>query len=436
MPPRATRHAAISRPVRNADSDAALVASRSCARSAAGSDGASTVPSDRWRACVTIAAASVQPDPFEARVERGGELRGDHGADRGGGEQRGDAGDRVVDRRGDPGVALVGVREHGGGQRRHGHRQPEREDQQRRQHVGQERRVGREPREPQDAARRDERPEAHERARADAVGQRAEATRQQEHHDRAGHRGQPRLDRLVARDLLQVEDEQEEHDAEARVHRERQQVADREVAPPEQVQVEHRMRRVRLPEHERAEQRDADEPRAADERIAPAPQRLLDERQDRTRQPERAEHRADDVDPRARLRRAVRPRSGSPAPASRGRTGTLIAKIARHDATSTSRPPTSGPMTNAIPLHAVQEPIAAPRSSRGNAATMSASDPGVSSAPNAPCSARPRTSTLDRRRDRADDRHRAEPADPDHEDAPLAEQVAQRPADEDERARA
>ena len=56
MPPRATRHAAISRPVRKADSDAALVASRSCARSGPGSDGASTVPSDRWRACVTIAA--------------------------------------------------------------------------------------------------------------------------------------------------------------------------------------------------------------------------------------------------------------------------------------------------------------------------------------------------------------------------------------------
>ena len=34
----------------------------------------------------------------------------------------------------------------------------------------------RQPREPQDAARRDERPEAHERARADPVGERAEAT--------------------------------------------------------------------------------------------------------------------------------------------------------------------------------------------------------------------------------------------------------------------
>ncbi len=46
-PPSATRHAAISRPFRKADSDAALVASFSCARSGAGSDGASTVPSER-----------------------------------------------------------------------------------------------------------------------------------------------------------------------------------------------------------------------------------------------------------------------------------------------------------------------------------------------------------------------------------------------------
>ena len=43
----------------------------------------------------------------------------------------------------------------------------------------------------------------------------------------------------------------------------------------------------------------------------------------------------------------------------------------------------------AIPAHAVHEPIAPPRSSRGKAAMMTASALGVSSAPNAPCSARP-----------------------------------------------
>jgi hypothetical protein len=73
--------------------------------------------------------------------------------------------------------------------------------------------------------------------------------------------------------------------------------------------------------------------------------------------------------------------------------GTLMAKIQRHDATSMSHPPASGPMTIAMPPHAVHEPIAAPRSSAGKLATMTASALGVSSAPNTPCSARPATST-------------------------------------------
>ena len=46
-------------------------------------------------------------------------------------------------------------------------------------------------------------------------------------------------------------------------------------------------------------------------------------------------------------------------------------------------------MTVAIPDHAVHEPIAAPRSSRGKAAMITASALGISSAPNAPSSARP-----------------------------------------------
>ena len=43
--------------------------------------------------------------------------------------------------------------------------------------------------------------------------------------------------------------------------------------------------------------------------------------------------------------------------------GRLIRKIERHEATETSHPPRSGPITNAIPVQAVQVPIAAPRSS-------------------------------------------------------------------------
>ncbi len=71
----------------------------------------------------------------------------------------------------------------------------------------------------------------------------------------------------------------------------------------------------------------------------------------------------------------------------------LIAKIQRHEAVSTSWPPISGPSTVPIPPQAVQAPTALPRSSGGNAATMTASAAGVSRAPQTPCSARARTSS-------------------------------------------
>src|SRR5919112_383327 len=56
--------------------------------------------------------------------------------------------------------------------------------------------------------------------------------------------------------------------------------------------------------------------------------------------------------------------------------GRLIAKIHRQLRASTSQPPTRGPTTAATPLYAVQVPIAFPRSFRGKAATIIASDAG------------------------------------------------------------
>ena len=70
-----------------------------------------------------------------------------------------------------------------------------------------------------------------------------------------------------------------------------------------------------------------------------------------------------------------------------------MAKIQRHDAWSTSSPPPSGPITIAMPPHAVHVPIAAPRSSGGKTAVMMASEEGTSSAPATPCSARATTSS-------------------------------------------
>ena len=72
--------------------------------------------------------------------------------------------------------------------------------------------------------------------------------------------------------------------------------------------------------------------------------------------------------------------------------GTFTAKIHRHDAASISQPPTNGPTTVAMPAHAVQEPIALPRSAGPKAKTITASALGASSAPKTPCRARAATS--------------------------------------------
>jgi len=73
--------------------------------------------------------------------------------------------------------------------------------------------------------------------------------------------------------------------------------------------------------------------------------------------------------------------------------GTFSANTHRHDAWSTITPPASGPITAAIPLHAVQLPIAGPRSWGENAPMMIASELGTSNAAAAPCSVRAAIST-------------------------------------------
>ncbi len=72
--------------------------------------------------------------------------------------------------------------------------------------------------------------------------------------------------------------------------------------------------------------------------------------------------------------------------------GRLIRKIQRQEASTSSSPPASGPSTPKIAPHAVQLPIAAPRSDCENVFTITASELGTSSAPATPCSARAATS--------------------------------------------
>ena len=92
---------------------------------------------------------------------------------------------------------------------------------------------------------------------------RAGALGEQEHHDRRRQRRQAGLQRRVARDLLEEEHEEEERDAQPAVHGERLEVPHREVAPPEQLQREHRARRAALVHDEGGEQRDAEQRRHA-----------------------------------------------------------------------------------------------------------------------------------------------------------------------------
>jgi len=81
---------------------------------------------------------------------------------------------------------------------------------------------------------------------------------------------------------------------------------------------------------------------------------------------------------------AVRASAHSVAP-----TGiTLTANTVRHELRSTSVPPTSGPATKAMPVQAVQVPIAFPCAGPSKCEMMSAIELGTKSAPATPCSAR------------------------------------------------
>lgn len=70
--------------------------------------------------------------------------------------------------------------------------------------------------------------------------------------------------------------------------------------------------------------------------------------------------------------------------------GTFSRNTHRQPAASTSQPPANGPTAPATPPRPDQAPTARGRSSAANDAWMIASEPGVSRAPPAPCSARAR----------------------------------------------
>ena len=161
-------------------------------------------------------------------------------------DEAGDAGDGVVDGRGNTGVAFVGVGEDGRHEWCDREREPEREHEKARQKIGRKVRVQPGTKEQEDPDRGDQRSRPHEQTWAEAVGKTAKTPRQREHHQRHGNDRQATLERAVAGDLLQEDREEEEQNRETCVHRKRFAVSDREVAAGEERELEHRFSRAPL----------------------------------------------------------------------------------------------------------------------------------------------------------------------------------------------
>ena len=281
-------------------------------------------------------------------------------------------------------MALLHRRQHGGRERRDREREPQPEDQDAREHLGEVGRVAPDPRHQRHAGRRHDRPAPHEPARPVPVGERAEALRQEEHHHRDREERGAGLDRRVARHLLEVDPDEEQRAAEPRVHRERREVAHREVARAEQVERHHRMRRARLVEQEEDQAHDAAGARGGDQRVAEAEPLLLDQREDGAAEPEHAQQRAEVVDARAALGR-LHPRDRAHRDREREDDQRDVDQEDQPPREASIRtPPPSGPITIAMPVHAVQVPIAGARSSSSNVFVIIASVLGTSSAPATP----------------------------------------------------
>ena len=113
--------------------------------------------------------------------------------------------------------------------------------------------------------------------------------------------------------------------------------------------------------------------------------------------------------------------------------GRLTQKIARQESSPIRAPPPAGPSTVAIPVQAVQVPTALPRSAPSKVAATIASEPGTSSAPAIPCSARAptRNSSEGASAQSAEVAPKATQAGDEH--PPPPELVAERAADQQQR---
>ena len=261
-----------------------------------------------------------------------------------------------------------------------------------------------------------------------------EAGREDEHDQGDRGRRQPGLERRVAGDLLEEEADEEEAADQAGVGDQRGQVGDREVADPEEAEVEHRVPVARLAEDEEREAGDAGDQRHPDHRVAPAVGRLLDQGEDGPAEADRREQ-------RSRASRCRGTASGSRLSSTAARamhivsaiSGMLTQKIARQETARSARRrrPGRSRSRSRSRRSRCRPPCRAPRPRRWR--RRSPASPGTSSAPAIPCRARAAIRNSLFGAMRAEDRGDAEADQADDEHPPPPELVAERAADQEQR---
>ncbi len=185
-------------------------------------------------------------------------------------------------------------------ERRDGQREAETKDDEPGEDPGEVRRARPDAGEQDQAHCHDERPDRHRDAGADALRQSSGAGREKQHEHRDRDGGGARLQGGVAEHGLQLDDDEEERDAQRRVHDEGRAVGPAELPRLEDVERDERRLHAHLDERERDERDEPDEAGEDHER-RPAVGRALDQCEHDAGEAERRRAGADEVRPRARL---------------------------------------------------------------------------------------------------------------------------------------
>ena len=236
--------------------------------------------------------------------------------------------------------------------------------------------------------------------------------------------------------LLQEQPDDEHAERHPGVEEHGGQVPHREVAGREDVQRHHRVRRSPLPQRERDQAGDTDHETGDHRRMREAQPLPLDERVHRAGEADRVQRRPDDVDARRPIRRRANSSAGSLVVRySVIASGTMLTpKIHRQFSASTNTPPSSGPITKAVPVQAVQVPMARAWAAPEKRALIIASELGTRNAAPTPCRQRAATRTQPVGATAHNTEDTAKTARPDPQHGEPAELVGDRAGHQDQRA--